>query len=44
MSRNKGRRFDDEPKLNIKKVIATVVAFLVIIMVISNLNQHQKLV
>ena len=37
MSRNKGRRFDDEPKLNIKKVIATVVAFLVIIMVISSI-------
>ena len=37
MRRNKGRRFDDEPRLNIKKVIATIVALLVIIMVISSI-------
>ena len=37
MRRNKGRRFDDEPKLNIKKVIATIIALLVIIMVISSI-------
>ena len=37
MRRNKGRRFDDEPKLNIKKVVATIVAILVIIMVISSI-------
>lgn len=29
----RGRRFDDEPKLNIKKVIATIIALIVIIMV-----------
>lgn len=29
---SKGRRYDDEPKLNIKKVIATVVAIIVVIM------------
>ena len=37
MRRNKGRRFDDEPKLNIKKVVATVIAILVIIMVIASI-------
>ena len=46
MRRNRGRRFDDEPKLNMKKVIATLVAFLVIIMVISSmilsLNKKSK--
>ena len=33
----KGRRFDDEPKLNIKKVLATVIAILVIVMVVSSI-------
>lgn len=46
MRRNRGRRFDDEPKLNMKKVVATLVAFLVIIMVISSmilsLNKKSK--
>lgn len=46
MRRNKGRRFDNEPKLNMKKVVATIVAFLVIIMVISSmilsLNKRNK--
>ena len=46
MRRNRGRRFDDEPKLNMKKVIATLVALLVIIMVISSmilsLNKKSK--
>lgn len=37
MRKNRGRRFDDEPKLNVKKVIATIVALLVIIMVISSI-------
>lgn len=37
MSRNRGRRFDDEPKLNIKKVVATIVAILVIVMVIASI-------
>ena len=30
----KGRRYDDEPKLNMKKVIAVIIAIAVIIMVI----------
>lgn len=46
MRRNRGRRFDDEPKLNMKKVVATLVAFLVIIMVIYSmilsLNKKSK--
>lgn len=37
MRRNKGRRFDDEPHLNIKKVAATIIAILVIIMVIASI-------
>ncbi len=37
MARNRGRRFDDEPKLNKKKVAATVIALLVIIMVIASI-------
>ena len=32
MSRRRGRRYDDTPKLNIKKVIATIIAIIVIIM------------
>ena len=28
----RGRRYDNEPKLNIKKVIAVIVAFILIIM------------
>ena len=34
MSRSRGRRYSNEPKLNIKKVIAVVVAFILIIMFI----------
>ena len=37
MRRNRGRRFDDEPKLNMKKVIATIIALLVIAMVIASI-------
>ena len=37
MRRNRGRRFDDEPQLNKKKVAATVLALLVIIMVIASI-------
>ena len=33
MSRVRGRRFDNEPKLNIKKVIAFIIAIAVVIMV-----------
>ena len=32
--RNRGRRYDVEPKLNMKKVFAVIVAFVVIIMFI----------
>ena len=35
---SRGRRYESEPKLNIKKVIATVVAFIVIIMFIFSLK------
>ena len=37
MSRSHGRRYDDEPKLNKKKVAATIIALLVIIMVIASI-------
>ncbi|MBR3152051.1 MAG: WG repeat-containing protein [Clostridia bacterium] len=36
MSRNRGRRFDAEPRLNVKKVVATIIAILVIIMVVAS--------
>lgn len=35
---SRGRRYDDGPKLNIKKVIATVVAILVLVMVIISIK------
>ena len=38
MSRSRGRRYDNEPKLNIKKVIATIVAIIVFIMFILSLK------
>ena len=38
MNRVRGRRFDEEPKLNMKKVIATIVAFIVLIMVIVSIK------
>ena len=46
---SRGRRFDDEPKLNIKKVIATIIALIVIVMVIISVvalfrNQEQPVV
>ena len=37
MRNNRGRRFDAEPKLNIKKVIATILAFVVLVMVIASI-------
>ncbi|MBR2289181.1 MAG: WG repeat-containing protein [Clostridia bacterium] len=37
MDRARGRRFDDEPKLNMKKVFATLVAVIVFIMVIISI-------
>lgn len=45
MSRVRGRRYDNEPKLNIKKVIAFVIAIIVVIMVfisIKNLLTKEK--
>lgn len=38
MSRSKGKRYDGNPKLNIKKVVAVIVAIIVIIMVIISLK------
>ena len=38
MSRSRGRRYDNEPKLNIKKVIAVAVAIIVIIMFVIALK------
>lgn len=37
MRRSRGRRFDEGPKLNMKKVVATVVALIVVIMVIASI-------
>lgn len=51
MGRNRGRRFDDEPKLNKKKVAATIIALLVIVMVVAsiilsvrNRNNNQQVI
>ena len=45
--RGRGRRFDNEPKLNLKKVFATIVAIIVIIMVIVSIinlfNKDEKI-
>lgn len=35
---SRGRRFDDEPKLNMKKVFATVLAFIVVILIIISIK------
>lgn len=37
MGRSRGRRYDDEPKLNLKKVIGVIVALAVIIMIIISI-------
>lgn len=42
MSRSKGRRYDTEPKLNMKKVVAVIVAFLVVIMFIYGIKELLK--
>ena len=34
----RGKRYDDTPKLNIKKVIATILVFVVLVMVIISLK------
>ena len=36
---SRGRRYDDTPKLNIKKVIATIVAIIVLIMFIVSIKK-----
>lgn len=38
MSRSRGRRYDDTPKLNKKKVAATIIAIIVFIMIIVSLK------
>lgn len=38
MSRSRGRRYDDTPKLNKKKVFATIIAIIVFIMIIASLK------
>ena len=38
MSRSRGRRYDETPKLNLKKVFATIIAIIVIIMIIVSLK------
>lgn len=35
---NRGKRFDEEPKLNLKKVFATILAFFVVILVIVSIK------
>ena len=45
MSRSRGKRYDNEPKLNIKKVLAFILAIAVIVMVfvsIKNLLTNDK--
>lgn len=39
MSRRKGKRYDDTPKLNIEKVIATLIAIVVFVMVIVSIKK-----
>lgn len=39
MSRSRGKRYDDTPKLNKKKVLATIIAIIVIIMIIISLQK-----
>ena len=42
MSRSRGRRYDSEPKLNIKKVIAVIIAILVIVMFVIGIKELLK--
>ena len=42
MDRVRGRRFDNEPKLNMKKVFATIIAIIVFIMVIISIKSLFK--
>ena len=42
MSARKGKRYDTEPKLNIKKVIAVIIAILVVIMFVVGIKEILK--
>ena len=42
MSQSRGKRYDDKPRLNIKKVLATIIAVLVFIMFIISLRNLLK--
>ena len=39
MGRNRGRRYDDTPKLNLKKVFATIAAIIIIIAIIISFKK-----
>ena len=39
MDRIRGKRFDNEPKLNIKKVFASLVAIIVCVMVVISIKK-----
>ena len=38
----KGRRYDNEPKLNMKKVFGVLIAFIVLIMIITSIVKILK--
>ena len=38
----KGRRYDNEPKLNMKKVFGVIIAFIVLIMIITSIVKILK--
>ncbi len=42
MSRSRGRRYDNEPKLNMKKVMAVIIAILVIVMFVIGIKELLK--
>ena len=42
MRRSRGKRYDNERKLNIKKVIAVIIAILVIIMFVVGIKEILK--
>lgn len=44
MSRSRGKRYDDTPKLNKKKVFATFIAIIVFIMIIISLKTYLLIV
>lgn len=42
MSRSRGKRYDDEPKLNIKKVVSVIIALLVVVMFVIGIKELLK--